>query len=107
WRLRDLRFLHRHATPVYLGSLGAVTVGIAGGVLVRVYSLGVTSPLLLRVLGALAIFPASELATQLLQMWFAWTLPPFVLSKMSFEEGIPEECRTLVVVPMMLLQIGR
>src|SRR5436309_3041637 len=36
-------------------------------------------------------------------MWFAWSLPPRVLSKMSFEEGIPQECRTLVVVPMMLL----
>src|SRR5437870_12184867 len=36
-------------------------------------------------------------------MWFAWSLPPRVLSKMSFEEGIPQECRTLVVIPMMLL----
>ena len=67
------------------------------------HALGVVSPFLLLLLGTLALFPAGELATQVLQMWFAWTLPPRVLSKMSFEEGIPEECRTLVVVPMMLL----
>ena len=36
-------------------------------------------------------------------MWLTWILPPRVLPKMSFEEGIPEDCRTLVVVPMMLL----
>ena len=103
WRLRRLRFLYGHATPVYLGSLGAVTVGIAGGFVLAAHALGVVSPLLLLLLGALALFPASELATQVLQMWFAWSLPPRVLSKMSFEEGIPQECRTLVVVPMMLL----
>src|SRR5881398_808128 len=103
WRLRRLRFLYGHATPVYLGSLGSVTVGIAGGFVLAAHALGVVSPLLLLLLGALALFPASELATQVLQMWFAWSLPPRVLSKMSFEEGIPQECRTLVVVPMMLL----
>ena len=36
-------------------------------------------------------------------MWLTWSVPPRMLPKMSFEEGIPEDCRTLVVVPMMLL----
>ena len=58
---------------------------------------------MLLLLGTLALFPASELATYLLQMLLTWVLPPRVLPKMSFEEGIPEDCRTLVVVPMMLL----
>jgi len=58
---------------------------------------------LLVVLGTLALIPASELATFLVQMRLTWTLPPRVLPKMSFEEGIPDDCRTLVVIPMMLL----
>src|SRR4029453_7615076 len=103
WRLRKLRFLYRHATAVYLGILGAITVGIAGGFVLGAHALGVLSPFLLLLLGVLALFPAGEVATQVLQMWFAWILPPRVLSKMSFEEGIPEECRTLVVVPMIIL----
>ena len=39
----------------------------------------------------------------LVQMLLTWFVPPRVLPKMSFEEGIPDDCRTLVVVPMMLL----
>jgi cyclic beta-1,2-glucan synthetase len=58
---------------------------------------------MLLILGILALFPASELATYLLQMFGTWMLPPRVLPKMSFEEGIPEDCGTLVAVPMMLL----
>jgi hypothetical protein len=76
---------------------------ICGAFLGVAYGLGVVSPFTLALLGALAIFPSSELTTQLLQLAFSWILPPRVLPKMSFVEGIPEECRTLVVVPMMLL----
>ncbi len=104
WRQRRLRFLYRHPTPLYLGSLTALTGAILGGYLFGALTRGVVSPLMLVVLGALALIPASELALQLLQMWLASLLPPRVLPKMSFEEGgIPEDCRTLVVVPMMLL----
>ena len=77
--------------------------GIASAFLFAAHALGVVSPLMLLLLGTLALFPASELATYLLQMWLTWILPPRMLPKMSFEEGIPEDCRTLVVVPMMLL----
>jgi cyclic beta-1,2-glucan synthetase len=103
WGQRRLRFVYRHPTPVYLGSLAALSAGIVGGFLFAAYALGVDSPLMLLLLGTLALFPSIELALQLLQMWFAWTLPPRVLPKMSFEDGIPQDCCTLVVVPMMLL----
>src|SRR5262249_27735457 len=43
WRQRNLRFVYRHATLNYLGSLGGVTVGIAGGFLLAAYVLGVAS----------------------------------------------------------------
>jgi cyclic beta-1,2-glucan synthetase len=88
---------------VYLGSLVVLTGAIAGGFLLAARALGIVSPVMTLFLGMLALSPASELALQLLQMLSVWTLPPRVLPKMSFEEGIPERCRTLVVVPMMLL----
>ncbi len=98
-----LRFLHRHRTLLYLGSLAALTAGLSGAFRVAAHSAGVASQGMLLFLGILALFPASELATYLLQMFLTWILPPRVLPKMSFEEGIPEDCRTLAVVPVMLL----
>jgi len=103
WRERCLRILRRHPTAVYLGSLAALIAGISGAFLWEARAAGVTSPAALLFLGILALFPASELGTYLLQMFLTWFLPPRVLPKMSFEEGIPDDCRTLVVVPMMLL----
>ena len=89
---------------LYLGSLAALNAGISGAFWWEArgaWSGFSTAHSLF--LGMLALFPASELATYLLQMFLTWILPPRVLPKMSFEEGIPEDCRTLVVVPMMLL----
>jgi cyclic beta-1,2-glucan synthetase len=103
WREAWRRFLHRHPTFFYLGSLAALTAGLSGAFRFAAYSVGVTSQGMLLFLGIFALFPASELATYLLQTFLTWILPPRVLPKMSFEEGIPEDCRTLVVVPMMLL----
>lgn len=101
-RERRLRFIYRHPTLLYLGGLAVLTLAITGGFLSAAYAAGVALPLLV-LLGALALIPSSELATFLLQVRLSWALPPRVLPKMSFEEGIPDECRTLVVVPMMLL----
>jgi len=103
WRERWLRLVHRHPTSLYLGSLAALTAGLSGAFQLAAHRAGVASPGMLLFLGILALFPASELATYLLQIFLTWILPPRVMPKMSFEKGIPEDCPTLVVVPMMLL----
>src|SRR4030095_1482444 len=71
--------------------------------LYKAYGTGVNSPFVLTILAFLALFPASELALYLVQMWLTLIIPPRVLPKMSFEDEIPDDCRTLVVIPMMLL----
>ncbi|MBI4446447.1 MAG: hypothetical protein HY645_11125 [Acidobacteria bacterium] len=103
WRERRLRFLYRHPTVLYLGSVGALTTAVVITFLLVAQMAGVVSPVMLVLLGILALFPASELALYLIQMWLAWVVPPRILPKMSFQKGILEDCRTLVVVPMMLL----
>ena len=103
WRERRLRFLHRHPTLIYLGGFGTLTTVIVGAFLFAASVMGVSSPLMFLLLGILALFPASDLALYLIQMWLTWFVPPTTLPKMSFDPGIPDECRTLVVVPMMLL----
>ena len=103
WREQWLRCLRRHPTVLYLGSLAVLTAGLTGTFWWAAHVAGVASQGALLFLGVLALFPASELATYLLQMFLTWILPPLALPKMSFEEGIPEDCATLVAVPMMLL----
>lgn len=103
WRERRQRFLEAHATGLYLSFLALLTSGLIAIFLWSAYRSGVQSPWLLAPLGVLALFPGSELATFLLHSIVIWMMPPRVLPKMSFREGIPDDCRTLVVVPMMLL----
>jgi cyclic beta-1,2-glucan synthetase len=103
WEERPLRAMYRHPTLIYLGSVFILTAGMVSVFLLAVRSFGVASPLMLSVLGALALFPISEIALYLVQVGLTSGIPPRMLPKMSFENGIPEECRTIVVIPMMLL----
>jgi cyclic beta-1,2-glucan synthetase len=50
----------------------------------------------------IAFFPALELSIITVNRFFSFFLPPRVLPKMDFKENIPDESRTLVVVPTML-----
>ncbi len=102
WRERLLRFLYRHPTLLYLSSVVLLTAGVTGAFLFAAHAAGVP-PLILALLGILALIPASELATFLLHTALTWALPPRVLPKLSLKNGIPDEYRTLVVIPMMLL----
>ena len=46
---------------------------------------------------------ATELGVQLTNRWVSRVIPPTLLPRLSFENGIPDEFRTLVIVPTMLL----
>ena len=54
------------------------------------------------VFSLLALLPVSELGVQLINFFFTQILRPFVLSKMSYEKGIPSDLSTFVVVPVIL-----
>ena len=48
-----------------------------------------------------ALFPALDLSISAVNRFFAFFLPPRILPKMDYEDSIPDESRTLVVVPTM------
>ncbi|REL37729.1 glycosyltransferase 36 [Rhodohalobacter sp. SW132] len=50
---------------------------------------------------AVALFPALDLSVSGVNRFLAFLLPPRILPKMDYKEGIPEESRTLVVVPTL------
>ena len=95
------RWLRAHAAGAYFGSTFLLTTAMVAAPLLF---LGVSMHWLLHWLFAfLLLLPASELAVLAVNYFVTALLPPQVLPKMSFEkEGIPDDCRTLVVVPMLL-----
>src|SRR5262249_60790770 len=59
---------------------------------------------LLALAGAAALVPVSELGVGLVHYLVNLALPPRVLPKMDFKEGIPADFATFVVMPTMLLR---
>jgi len=95
-------WLRRHSSGIYFGSLGAVTAALMAAPLAFTAASGAGAKML-TLLGFLLVLPASEMAAQIVNYLVTRLLPPRALPKMSFKkDGIPDECRTLVVVPMML-----
>lgn len=98
---RVRRSLRAHAAGVYFGSTFLLTAAMVAGPLLLVA--GSVSVLTLGLLGLLLLVNASELAVLVVNYLVTLFLPPQALAKMSFKkEGIPDDCRTLVVVPMLL-----
>lgn len=90
-----------HPAAVYLGSIVALTLGIetALAFLLHHWHAGLIPGVLLLLL---SLVPVSELSIQLVTATITKILQPLILSKLSFEEGIPSDLKTLVVVPSML-----
>ena len=102
-RVRLVRAMRKRAVPLYIGSALFLTFSLAAVTLSFADGAGVRGPILLSILGLLALFPLSELSIQMIHAIIIATFPPSKLAKMDFEGGIPEEAATLVVVPMMLV----
>ncbi|TVR90906.1 MAG: glycosyl transferase [Spirochaetaceae bacterium] len=92
----------RHHTAVYLLGVAAVTALLVA----LIVHFGLNGlPATTRVLFALiALLPLSQLAVEMVNYLVMRLFPPRALSKMNYKEsGIPDACRTLVVVPMLLV----
>src|SRR5207247_8803262 len=50
------------------------------------------------------VFLAGEVAVGFVNYFLTLLLPPRVLPKLDFKDGIPSECATFVVMPTMLLR---
>jgi cyclic beta-1,2-glucan synthetase len=100
-RGRFLRFVRGHATSVYSGSILFLAVLLLAMVVSYVIGLGMP---LLQVVGVafLASLPVSAVAIDFINWLVVTIIPPRTLPKLSFEFGIPAECRTMVVVPALL-----
>jgi len=88
----------RYPTLAYLGILAALTTAILALLVVVMHNSGAGWPLLWAT-ALLALIPASDLALSILNWDITQSFKPRLLPRMNTAEGIPEEARTLVVVP--------
>ncbi len=101
WNRWLLRFYMRTAVPSYLATIAVVTALILAWPLLYARE-GGTSALGLLLLGLLAAVPASDLAIALINRLVMGLLGPRRLPRMELRDGIPEELRTIVVMPTLL-----
>ncbi|HVQ36239.1 MAG TPA: glucoamylase family protein, partial [Pyrinomonadaceae bacterium] len=92
------RFLLRHATGAYLGSLALISFLIIGLLMSIMQTLG-AGWLLLAATFLLSLIPASDLALSVLNWDVTHLFSPRLLPRMETIDGIPEEALTMVVVP--------
>ncbi len=88
-RVRFVRAVRRHSVSLYLFSVFALTGSLDAVALQLAHGAGVRNPYLLLILGALAVFPLSELALQIVHAFIIAVFPPSRLPRMDFESGIP------------------
>jgi cyclic beta-1,2-glucan synthetase len=102
-RLR--RFAFAHATAAYLGAIASATAALVGAGVAYARHEGGT-PLVQLGVALLLLLPASELATGFVQRLAARFAPPRRLPRLDLSAGIPEDARTLVVVPTLLTSVA-
>jgi cellobiose phosphorylase len=95
------RFLYRHATALYLGGVALFTLLGAAFAHELLAALG-AGPWLSASLAFLVLCPIAEVVLGLVNTLAVMAVPPRLLARLDFERGIPEEHRTLVVVPCLL-----
>ena len=98
-RLR--RGMLSHPTPVYLGGIGLFALIILGGGILYANSSGANA---LQFIGVqlLLVIPALTASISFINWIVSLAISPRVLPKMDFEDSIPADCKTLVVIPSLL-----
>ena len=103
---RARRFIFAHATAFYLGSIGLVTGAAAGAGRRRTSRRTGGASGSRSWTAALLLLPASELAIALVQRLAAHLVAPRRLPRLDFQAGVPEDARTMVVVPTLLTSVA-
>jgi cyclic beta-1,2-glucan synthetase len=101
WRRWVLRQYVRAAVPGYLGTITLLTAIILAMPLLHGWELGVSTKYII-LFGLLALVPASDLAIALINRTVTDLLGPRTLPRLELRDGVPEELRTIVVVPTLV-----
>ncbi|HJW90217.1 MAG TPA: glucoamylase family protein [Anaerolineales bacterium] len=100
WRRLE-RFARSHPTPLYLGSIACLSLGLIMIALVYAAMVRATAAGLLLVF-ILALVPALTFAVELVNWAVTQVVKPQGKPRMDFSRGLPEECAAIVVIPALL-----
>lgn len=103
-RKRIRRRIFRHATFYYLGATTLFTALLLAGV--WRYATGYAHGVLLGLSFLAFVLPASEVALAIVQRLIARTIAPRRLLRLELTDRVPDEARTMVVVPTLLTSVA-
>ncbi len=95
-------FLRSHPDELYLPAVELLTLAIMSAILLLLAAPYRSLWLILFSMVVL-IVPCSQSAVQLVNYLITTLLPAQILPKLDFEDGIPDDCVTLVAIPTLLL----
>jgi cyclic beta-1,2-glucan synthetase len=101
WNKRLSRWIFSHPTLLYLGSISLLSA-IIWLPLIWYGWIAEATPFQLVVVGLLLVVPVLTVSNSLTNWLFTKLTTPRQLPKMDFEQGIPHQCATMVVIPSML-----
>ena len=104
-RFRALRWTYRHHFSLYTAGLAFFSIALIS--LLMLIGLDGETPGIQVLVVVLLSIPASQLSLDLMNYLVIRLLPPRTLPKMDYRvSGIPDACRTLVVVPVLLADLA-
>lgn len=102
WPVRLARWLLAHPEPTFFTSITGFTVALLLALVVYALNFDVGGVQLFMIV-LLGLIPALTVAVNLVNLIITRLVPPRVLPKMDFDAGLPSRCRTMVVVPTLLM----
>ncbi len=94
--------LRRHPDEFFLPGIAILTFAVVTGMLLLLTSPS-SSPELVMLSLLILLLPSSQAAVQVMTYLVVAILPPEILPKLDFSEGLPDDCATLVAIPTLLL----
>jgi len=94
-------FFYEHRLLTYLGSMVMLALGISLCFLVKAY-IDTESSWSILLIAILLVLSSSQLAISLVNFFSTLLVHPNLLPRMDFSVSIPDDYRTLVVIPSML-----
>ncbi len=86
---------------LYIGSSLFVAAVMVGTLIIRAWEDGFRDPWVLSTIAFVCLIGCSQLSISLINWISTLIIRPLILPRMDFSEGIPENSRTLVVIPSM------
>ncbi len=100
-RARVVRAVLAQPTWLYLGSIASVTTLLLVAAAIGLPGLDRSVSMLVLALALLAM-PALDIAVAAVQRFMAWAVGPRRLPRLDLSGGVPDDARTMVIVPTLL-----